>query len=346
MLEIRNKTPFNTLLVPSLDKQGYNYAVIIIKGTFTIHQRGAALVIADEQLPPQQSDIFYGAPGKSSVRYESDIAPIKREADIILNGHAYVPAAHPATSVDASLQIGSYKKSIKAIGDRVWQKHNFQWQHSSPQKFERMPLVYENAFGGIAQQIGQDNSNIEFCAYNPIGKGFVGAKGQGLIEGLALPNVENPTQLIQYWDDCPMPVGFGFIGRNWQPRLDYAGTYDQLWKQDRMPLLPLNFDERYYNGTHSDAISSNTMSLNTLAAGEEVIANNLSESGYLKFTLPRYRFIATAKIKGETTAYTPVMDTLIIEPDELRVLITWRVAIPCTNQFLYIDNVTVNWRPI
>jgi hypothetical protein len=340
MLEIRNKTPFSTLLVPSLDKQGYNYAVIIIKGTFTIHQRGAALVVADEQLPPQQSDVFYGEPGKSSVRYESDIAPVKHAVDIILNGHAYAPAGQPATSVDASLQIGSYKKPIKVIGDRVWQKHNFQWQQSSPQKFERMPLVYENAWGGVAQ-IEQDNANIAFCVYNPIGKGFVGTKGQGLREGLALPNIENPAQCIQYWDDCPLPVGFGFVGRNWQPRLQYAGTYDQQWKQNRMPLLPLDFDERYYNGTHPD-----TVPLKTLAAGEEVIANNLSASGYLKFTLPRYRFIATAKIKGETTAYTPVMDTLIIEPDELRVLITWRVAIPCTNQFLYIDNVTVDWRPI
>lgn len=340
MLEIRNKTPFNASLIPSLDKHGQNYAVIIIKGTFDIHSRAAALVIIDEQQPLQQNDVFYGEPGISSIQYEADVAPIKQAVDIVLNGHAYATAGHQVSAIEASLQIGQHKKTVRVIGDRTWQKDNLLWRQTSPEKFARMPLVYENAFGGVAQ-IANDQTAMEFCAYNPVGKGFVGTKGQGMKEGLALPNIEDPAHLIQYWDDCPIPVGFGFIGRNWQPRLAYAGIYDKQWQQERMPLLPMSFDDRYNNGAHAHLVLPGA-----IAGGEEVIATNLSESGHLKFTLPRYRFMARAMIKGKTVAYAPIMDTVVIEPDAMRVLITWRVAIPCANQFLYIDNVTLDWKPV
>lgn len=344
MLEIRNKTPFSATLIPSLDKHGQNYAVIIIKGTFAIHPRAAALVINEQQQPPHQNDVFYGEPGKSSIKYEADIAPYKPAMDIVLNGHAYAPAGYQVAAVDTTLQIGPHRKTIRAIGDRVWQKENLLWQPTAPQKFERIPLIYENAFGGAVQTgaaPAANSSAVEFCTHNPIGKGFVGSKGQGIREGLALPNIEDPAHLIQYWDDCPAPVGFGFIGRNWQPRLPYAGTYDKQWQQERMPLLPMDFDDRYSNAAHPHLIFPGP-----IAGGEEVIATNLSESGHLKFTLPRYRFLATAMIKGRASVCVPAMDTLVIEPDAMQVLITWRVAIPCAKQFLYIDNITLDWRPV
>lgn len=340
MLEIKNKTPFSAVLAPSLDKHGHSYAVVIIKGTFNIHQQAGALVIADEQEPPQQGDVFYGEAGKSSVKYESDIAPIKKAPDIVLNGFAYAPVGRLVAMMDTSLQIGRHKKTVRVIGDRVWQKDNLQWQPTSPKKFERMPLIYENAFGGRVHAQG-NSSVLEYCAQNPLGKGFVGSNGEGMQNGLALPNMEDPAHLIQYWDDRPLPVGFGFTGRSWQPRLAYAGTYDEQWQQERMPLSPMDFDERYYNGAHPNMILPEP-----LAGGEEVIATNLSESGLLKFALPSYRLKATASIRGSTTATQPVMDTVIIEPDELRLRITWRAIFPCAKQFLYIDNVTLDWKVI
>lgn len=338
MLEIKNKTPFSTMLAPSLDKYGHNYMVVIIKSIFDIHQQGAALVMVEEQEPPQQSDIYFGEAGKSSVKYEADIAPIKTAPDIVLNGCAYAPAGRQVTMLDASLQIGRHKKIIRVIGDRVWQKNNLQWQPTQPKKFERMLMIYENAYGGSVQIQGSPPV-FEYCAQNPIGKGFVGAKGQGIQDGLALPNIEDPTHLIQYWDDRPTPVGFGFLGRSWQPRITYAGKYDQQWQQERMPLLPMNFDDRYYNGAHPDLILPSPLS-----GGEEVVATNLSESGLLKFSLPKFRLKASALIKGKLAVSEPVMDTVVIEPDRLRVGVTWRAIFPCAKQFLYVDTITLDWR--
>ncbi len=340
MLEIRNKTPFSAMLVPSLDKHGHNYAVMIVKGTFKIHAQGASLVMADEQQAPLQNDVFYGEAGKSSVKYESDISPVKRAVDLVLNGHAYAPGGRAISALDASLQIGRYKKSIRVFGDRTWQKHHLRWEQTPPVKFERMRLVYENSFGGVAPRESEE-SPVEFCRYNPLGKGFAGTDGKGLKLGLALPNLEDPTQLIQYWDDCPAPVGVGFICRNWAPRLMYAGAYDEQWKKDRMPLLPQDFDDRYYNGAQTQLMLSSEFEL-----GETVELIHFSEQGSLKFRLPRYRVVVTALIKGKPVTHVLAMDTIVIEPDDMRVFITWRHAIPCKNQFLYIDNVTVDWESV
>ena len=336
MLAVQNNTPFSTTLLPSLDKHGHSFAIVIIKGTFTIHRSAPALVISEEQLPLQTQDVFYGDPNKTSVKYEADIAPIKVSPDIILVGHAYAPLGRQTSVLDARLQIGAHKKNIRVFGDRFWQRDNLAWQTSRSQTFERIALTYENAFGGTISSAGEI---VEFCPFNPIGKGFAGHRGQGLHEGLALPNLENPVHLIQNWDDEPAPVGFGFVGRSWQPRIKYAGTYNQLWQQERMPLLPLDFDEKYYNGAHPD------LQLNSpLVGGEDVIATNLSESGLLKFSLPRYRFIVTVTLKGKNTGYQPLMDTVLIEPDENRVQLTWRIAVPCARQFLHIDKIALDWR--
>jgi hypothetical protein len=340
MLDIQNKTPFTTTLIPSLDKHGHSFAVAIIKGTFRIHDRAPALVIAEEQQPMLPTDVFYGDPNKTSMKYEADIAPIKTSPDVILVGHVHAPEGRPISILDTSLQVGAHKKIIRVFGDRVWQRDNLRWQASSPQPFERIALTYENAYGG-AIPAPTDNETVEFCTFNPIGKGFVGNNGRALREGLPLPNLENPTHLIENWYDKPTPVGMGFIGRSWQPRINYAGTYDQTWQKERMPLLPLDFNEKYYNGAHPDFQLAAP-----LIGGEEVVATNLSELGLIRFTLPRYRFTANVSIKGRSTTYHSVMDTILIEPDIGQVQLTWRVAITCARQFLYIDKITVDWRPV
>jgi len=338
MLDIQNNTPFTTTLIPGLDKYGHSSAVVIIKGSFTI-DRSSVLVIAEEQQPMLPKDVFYGDPNKTSVKYEADIAPIKMSPDVILVGHAYAPSDRPTSIIDASLQIGTHKKIIRVFGDRFWQRDNLIWQASRPQTFERIALTYENAFGGAIPVV--DNEAVEFCTFNPIGKGFAGSNGQALREGLPLPNLENPAHLIQNLADKPTPVGLGFIGRSWQPRVNYAGTYDQAWQEERMPSLPLDFDEKYYNGAHPDLQLAAP-----LIGGEEIVATNLNESGLIRFCVPRYRFTANVNIRGKSNTYQAAMDTVLIEPDIQQVQLTWRVAIPCARQFLYIDRITVDWRSV
>ena len=45
------------------------------------------------------------------------------------------------------------------------------------------------------------------------GTGYVAGRGSELLEGMALPNLEDPNDLISGWKDRPAPAGFGFVGR-------------------------------------------------------------------------------------------------------------------------------------
>lgn len=337
MLEVRNHTPLTTALIPGLDKNGCDYAVVIMKGRFKITPGQTRLYFSEEPASIIQQDQHYGEPDKTSVRYESDAVTCKRATDIIVNGHAYTPHNRAAYQVDVSVQAGNRTKSCRVFGDRCWEKSTqsiMTFAPGQPQAFERMPMLYELAYGGVDTTC-PDSQVPEFAANNPIGKGYIG-NNNAPQEGLPLPNIEDPRFMIKKWNDRPEPAGFGFIGRAWQPRVAWAGTYDEQWKKTRMPLLPHDFDERYFNGAHPDLIADSFLN-----NGERITLNNLSASGKLEIDLPIWNEPVTVFIKGDKKVFQPLLDTAVIEPDTNSVLVTWRVTIPCTRQFLYIDTVII-----
>lgn len=337
MLELRNHTPLSVLLSPSLNKDGIDYVTVVMKGRFTIVPGQHRLAIADEPAPVFHKDQYYDTPENSSVRYEADIALRKLATDIVVNGHAYAPKGGTATQVDATVAVGAHSKTCRVFGDRFWEKSKtsvMTWAASPPKAFDRMPLTYERAFGGAESNV-PPNRTPELFAANPVGKGFIGQDGS-VREGQPLPNIEDPRHLISRGNDRPPPAGFGFIARHWQPRLSFAGTYDEAWQQQRLPLLPNDFNERYFNAAHPDLVMGSLF-----RGGERVTLTNLSEAGPLAIDLPAWTDPITIVTKGKPTVYLPVMDTVLIEPDDKTVLITWRVSAPCPKEFLYIDSVTI-----
>lgn len=317
-MELVNETPFRAERVALLDVNGRDLLVVIVKGTFRLNGPHAPLV-ADIQVPIQIADVFNGEPGKSSVHYESDLCPRKPGTDIVLIGHAYPPRGRMPL-VDVNLAVGPIRKSCRVFGDRTWKKDLMsRIGISAPQPFERMPLVYERAFGG-QDQSAPNGEHHEQETRNPVGTGLVAKKSAADLSTVALPNIEDPARLISSRDDRPSPAGFGFIGRHWQPRLAYAGTYDEAWLKNRSPQLPVDFNERYHNGAHPDLVFQGRFT-----GGERVELQNGSPEGRLGFPLPRAALeIIVVTSTLERTVLQPVVDTLVLEPDEKRMTMVWR----------------------
>lgn len=334
MLEIENRTPFEIAVVPSQDKEGYDHAVVVVKGTFNIKKEAVHLPVADVQDPIIWSDEHYGEPGLSSVKYESDIFPSKKGTDVVLLGHAY-PTSRSEKSVDVGVQVGPLSKKVRVFGNRTWQRTLGFWRKSEPEPFERIPLIYERAFGG-SDTSDPDPAKHGIEKRNPVGTGFNMAGRKERLEGLSLPNIEDPTNLISGWKDKPSPVGFGYIGRNWVPRVSYAGTYDELWQAKRCPLLPEDFNDAYYNGAPSGLISSPY-----LKGGEAVRVTNASQEGDVSFTLPSRSIEAKIWMKGKEFSHKLTLDTVVIEPNDKKTILVWRATVPCFNQFLYIQKVKI-----
>jgi hypothetical protein len=337
MLELKNRTPFATALVPVIDVHGKEGATVIVKGTFLLpasRSASAPLAVHEQQAKIELGDVPFGdPPDKSSLRYAAESCPAKAATDVALVGQAYASRGRDEP-VDVVVRIGPVAKMARVFGDRQWGKAAGRWRPSEPKPFDTMPLVFERAFGGW-DTTSPDPRKHDFDSRNPVGVGFAASRSPNP-EGHPLPNLEDPRFLIAAPKDRPAPAGFGFIGPSWSPRRERAGTYDDAWKKDRFPLLPLDFDPQFFQACPPDQVARGH-----LQGGEPVAISNASPSRELAFAVPKRNLEITIWLRGEPTVHRPVLDTLVVEPDEQRVLCTWKTTFPCPRQFLYIDLVRV-----
>jgi len=335
MLEIDNRTPFLVGISPSMDKQGVDWANVAVKGTFDIVSGVAALPVSSEQVPLWAGDQHWGDPATSSIRYASDLGPAKVGTDVALIGHAYAKRGRARMS-DVALQVGPLRKVVRVFGERRWVHVMLSWVFSDPPaEFDRIPLVWERAFGG-RDESDPDQKKHDFERRNPVGTGFAPSGSKARLEGLALPNLEDPRSPITKWKDAPAPACFDFVCPQWMPRSRFAGTYDKAWEKERMPQLPSDYDERTHNAATPELIATPH-----LRGGEKVVVVGASTLGDLSFSLPQAKLPVTVWMRGGQSVLDPVLDTVVIEPDDRRVSLTWRASLPCPRRFLHIEAVVV-----
>jgi hypothetical protein len=322
MFSLDNETPLPAALVPGVDERGATHVTLVVKATYRL--RDGHLALADEQAPLREADEHHGEPGASSVRYESDLGPQKPGTDVVLVGHARSPS--PVESLDVTLSAGRLRKVVRVFGDRAFFASGSGFGISAPRPFMRMPLVYERAYGGAA--------GAAFEERNPVGLGF--CQDPESADGLRLPNLEDPRRLIAGPEDRPPVAGFGFVARHWMPRYALAGTYDDAWRAERFPLLPVDFDKRHFHAAHPDLVSAKPFS-----GGEQVGVEGASEGGPIGFRIPRLDLDVEVSIKRSRSRVQATLDTVVIEPDERRVTLLHRATFPCPRSYLDVDRVSI-----
>lgn len=314
-MHLINQTPFQMLAVPMTCQQDRNHLVIVVKATFDI-EANRQLKISDVQQQLHLTDSYWGEAGQSSLRYETDLARIKPQADVAVIGSVY-PAKGSATVVDSQVTFGSLRKTIRVFGDRYWEKRGSDYKATRPAAFESMPLNYENAYGG---SYTNPHSELRTCdERNPTGKGYIEKGAEHIPDGCALPNLENPAGLITHVNDQPAPWSTGFVAKSWLPRRSLTGSYDSVWERDRNPLVPEDFDDRAHN-----AASAGLLVAQFPQGGERVELVNMSQQGPLSFNLPAARFKIESAVRGQRQQHQSVLDTITIEPDNNCVCCTWR----------------------
>jgi hypothetical protein len=314
-MNLINASPLTAGVTLATDKHGFENVLVIAKGTFD--WVGECWSLSSKPVPLVRADQFFGKPGMSSIRYESDFAAYKPYTDLIVNGSAYAPEERPATVVEIGIEAGPIRKRIRVVGERVWM-YSFAggWSVSDPRPFQSMPVTYERAFGG-ADRSDPDERKHVFEPTNLVGTG-IHSRLESSIEGSPLPNLELRSERMRKPTDRIRSVGLGFIGRNWLPRRDYAGTYDTVWLEHRFPYLPRDFDDQYHQGAPADQICPR------FQEGEVVTLTNLTPDGHWRFPLPRYDFDVLLRYRYGSKALCMTPDTVVIEPDLRRCLITWR----------------------
>jgi hypothetical protein len=328
MWALENRTPFEAERSWVQDKHGVQHWIVVVKATYDIGN-GGSLALAETQEPVVRVPVHRGDPATASLVYEADIVGRKVATDILVNGTAYAPAGRPVPSVEVRVRVAGIDKALLVTGNRLWYGKGAGVSMTSPQPFESMPLTYERAFGGF-DRTDEDPALHRLYDTNPAGTGFA-TRAKHLHES-AVPNVEYPAQRIREWTDHPAPAGLGPIDRWWSPRRQYAGTYDEQWFQERLPLWAIDFDDRYHQSAPADQQAGGF-----LRGGEPVELSNLTPGGVLRFALPKVHLGFTTFFGRDARHHQGQLDTVIIEPDQNRLMLVWQSLLACHHDVDYLD---------
>ncbi len=322
-MQIYDQMGFKSEFTAALDKDGREFLLLVIKGTFDFPDHPSSSPIkSKEQTPLTFADEATGEPGFSATRLETDFAHRKPKCDIVLDGAAYAPRGEPVDRVRVGLKVGNWTKSFDVLGERHWTSLGVTFAPSYAAKFLRQPISYDVAFGGV-DRLNKDDKAPPSFARNPVGTGWASTANRSLTAGLRLPN----TQAVDETIDSPFgdyaAMSFGPMGRGWPGRLEYGGTYDQKWIDNVFPFLPQDFDDRYYQMAPPD------QQVAEINDGDEIILANLTPGGKENFRLSGTE-LPVKIFRGRDEVFDGNLkpDTLLFAPEDRRFSLVWRVSLP------------------
>jgi uncharacterized protein YjbI with pentapeptide repeats len=310
-IPVITRTPFIAFTLPWQLRPPREARAVVVKGTCALVPGGPAKLRADTDLP--SGDVHLGDDLQhTSLLYPSDFAVFKPRADVTLKGHAFAPKGS-ALVMEVRFQFGragrGFDRRIAVFGDRRWEKTVVKLAPSRPDRFRKVPLIYELAFGGPGFE------------KNPVGRGYDGAKSAAR-SGM-LPNLEDPFHVIERPGDTPEPACFGAVPALWQARWSKLGTYDARWLETRWPYFPEDVDWSHFQ------CAPPAQQLDAIRGDEPFAITGMHpDLPVIEGTLPRLRprcfAQKTTEAGGGFQEIALRLDTAAFDVDEMKLNLLWR----------------------
>ena len=299
-----NETSFAAERTWTRDERGAEFWLVAIRAAFEIDAEGRQH-IADEQTEVQRSPLYAGDPVREEMLSDCDFALSKAGTDVLVAGHAHARRGQPTVQSRLRLKVADIDKTVDVVGDRTFFAGDVSTAMTQPAVFEAIPLSWSRAFGGW------DDEGSDWVPENPAGRGF--ATDSRRLVGTPAPNFEYPDAPYRS-PRSGKPAGFGPVAYHWRPRVGYGGTYDKAWEERRDPLLPADFDRRYFRCAPADQQTASF-----LIGYEEVRLGGFTPDGPFNFVLPRVVFDVVTRFRGAPDVrQVPDIHTLSIHPDRQR----------------------------
>ena len=311
--QLSNNTRYCAAATLAADRDGHDVWITVVKASFDIARDGSTTP-CDDQMPIVHAPVFAGDPVRSSLLVESDIDYAKIGVDVLIQGTARAAGDKSVGELLLELDVDNRRKRLRVHGERVWRRGATGVVPASHRPFVELPLAYEHAFGGFDPR---DESDCH--EPNPAGSGH--AKNRSDL-------IDRPAPRIEYADrpvDGPNAItaGFGPIARHWLPRRAYAGTYDAAWLEERMPLLPTDFDERFFFAAPDD------QQFAQLPHQARIRVAGMG-SGGLDFRLPCVAFGVNVHTEARSVHRHPRLRSVLVLPDASKVVLTYADTMVCT----------------
>lgn len=327
--KVRNHTAFPSQYFQMLDVSDQVFHVMVCRQTYDLRRVDSEghLQLAEIQTPLATTDQFYGEINKSSVIQESDFAPYKPKCDVLFTyTYAHAPGGQPLTRWPVAVRIGSWEKRFTVTGSRMLKRSETgSWYLSEPTPTLQVPICYERAYGGTCQWplTAKEPELLYREERNPLGYGYLNEQwlNKSQLNELPAPQLEVFEYPFTGQTDYPV-IGLSALGRWWLPRRTKAGTYDDAWKKQRWPHLPLDFDFAYWNGAPED------QQIAYPQGGEEVVLLNLHQKSEVRFRLPKFPVKLLLHLDVGVPLFKPMsVDTLIFDMKNLQLIVVQRALV-------------------
>lgn len=303
---LTNETPFAAERTWTRDERGAEFWLVAVRAAFVIDEDGRQMP-AERQTEVQRVPVYAGDPMTSGLLADSDFVLHKDGSDVLVQGRAHAPHGQPAVQTQVRIMLAGIDKTLLVHGERRLYKGGTGLGITGAAPFLTMPLMWERTYGGWDRR----DKTRDWVAENPAGIGFATAIDR-LYETPA-PNVEYPGAAYR-GPGSGRPAALGPVAHHWAPRVRYAGTYDAHWQKTRDPLLPEDFDRRYFRSAPVDQQTPKP-----LVGYEQVRLGGLTHDGFLGFILPRIVLdVITSFRGGADIRQQPAIHTLWLMPDYRR----------------------------
>ncbi len=292
------------------DRQGHEVWVLSMKRAW-VWLEGRWV---EEEIPAIINDdpIYTGDAGFSAMISDHDFPIHKKNTDVLVYGKAKTYAKKPMNSHTCRLLIDEHiDKSLTIIGERQWIDHSGSLTVSSAKPFIERDIDYTHAIGGDER--------------NRLGSGIADTNEE--LASMKVPSVFYVGQNWQANSNKVQVAGFGPLPPFFSERSRWAGTFDERWQEERRPLWPIDFDDRFYQSAPSDQQCKGY-----LIGGERLMVSGFCHDDALSFRIPTEKYQATVTFQDKEEISLMPIYTVWIDANKKRVEVIYTASFHCQDR--------------
>ncbi|MCG9595572.1 DUF2169 domain-containing protein [Vibrio sp. Isolate25] len=288
------------------DENGHEVWVLTAKRQWNLNEKVWQEVLAEEI---HDDPVYLGEPGLSAMKIDHEFPVSKQNTDVLVYGKARAYANRPVTYHECRILIDSHiDKTIAVHGERQWVEHGGSVTVSLPKAYVEAEIDYSRALGGDER--------------NRLGSGVAKSSSELLERGV--PSVFFPNEDWGPNTKNLRVAGLGPVPPFFSERMQYAGTFDDKWQESRRPLLPEDFNRRFYQSAPADQQCNGF-----LEGGERLMMSGFSHDDVFSFRIPSEKYVAVADFGEEKFRIPMAMYTVFIDTEAKRLTISYSASFPC-----------------